>query len=170
MIMTIKLIRRRPYQPNSCSSRWRVTYNQTKNKLYPMPVCTRNAHSLGESYECNICSRCMHAKCRGLLNSAQHRRNNDWICDPCSSSPNQQSSVPPPTIFSHPGHTPSKAPLENTHGGLTTTVGLVPKYIRSIDSYFIQQPQRLRSREGIQQKQYPQGLGKCILSTTLQMT
>ena len=37
----------------------------------------------------------MHAKCSGLLNAAQFRRNKDWTCEPCSASKNQQPTPPP---------------------------------------------------------------------------
>ena len=36
-------------------------------------------------------------KCSGLLNAAQYRRNEDWTCDPCSSSKTQQLTPPPPS-------------------------------------------------------------------------
>ena len=39
----------------------------------------------------------MHAKCSGLLNAAQYRRNKDWTCDPCSASKTQQPTPPPPS-------------------------------------------------------------------------
>ena len=39
----------------------------------------------------------MHAKCSGLLNAAQYRRNKDWTCDPCSASKTKQSTPPPPS-------------------------------------------------------------------------
>ena len=44
----------------------------------------------------------------------------------------------------------------------------MPKNIRSLPRHLpiIQQSQRLRSRESIQEKQYPQGLGRYILGTT----
>ena len=37
----------------------------------------------------------MHAKCSGILNAAQYRRNSNWTCDTCSAPQSQQS--PPPT-------------------------------------------------------------------------
>ena len=37
----------------------------------------------------------MHAKCSGLLNATQYRRNKDWTCDPCSASKTQQPTPPP---------------------------------------------------------------------------
>ena len=39
------------------------------------------------SYQCNICYGWVHAKCSGLLNAAQYRRNSDCACDPCSTIP-----------------------------------------------------------------------------------
>ena len=39
----------------------------------------------------------MHAKCSGLLNAAQYRRNRDWTCDPFSASKTQQSTPPSPS-------------------------------------------------------------------------
>ena len=40
---------------------------------YPCPICTRNVTSRGVSYQCNRCSGWVHAKCSGLLNTAQYR-------------------------------------------------------------------------------------------------
>ena len=39
----------------------------------------------------------VHAKCSGLLNATQYRRNKDWTCDPCSTSNTQQSTPPSPS-------------------------------------------------------------------------
>ena len=40
----------------------------------------------------NRCCGWVHAKCSGLLNASQYRRNKDWTCDPCSASKTQQST------------------------------------------------------------------------------
>ena len=50
---------------------------------YPCPVCARDVTSRGVSYRCTRCAGWVHAKCSGLLNAAQYRRNKDWTCDPC---------------------------------------------------------------------------------------
>ena len=42
------------------------------------------------------------AKCSGLLNAAQYRRNQDWTCDPCSASKAQRPAPPPPSSFPTP--------------------------------------------------------------------
>ena len=47
---------------------------------YPCPVCVRYVTSRGVSYRCTRCSGWVHAKCFGLLNAAQYRRNKDWTC------------------------------------------------------------------------------------------
>ena len=65
---------------------------------YTCPVCARNVTSRGVSYQCNRCSGWVHAKCSGLLNAAQYRRNRDWACGPCSTTP--------PTPLPHPTPTP----------------------------------------------------------------
>ena len=59
------------------------------------------------------------------------------------------------SVFSHvvqPEHTPIQDPSQNTHWGLTTTAGLMPKYISSLPRHLsiIQQAQRQRSRDSIQ--------------------
>ena len=64
---------------------------------YPCPVCARNVTSRGVSYQCNICSGWVHAKCSGVLNAAQYRRSSDWACDPCSTSPPTPSPLTTPT-------------------------------------------------------------------------
>ena len=64
---------------------------------YPCPVCARNVTSRGVSYQCNICSGWVHAKCSGLLNAAQYRRSSDWACGPCSTPPPIPSPPPTPT-------------------------------------------------------------------------
>ena len=63
---------------------------------YPCPVCTRIVTSQGVSYKCTRCSGWVHAKCSGILNSAQYRRKSDWTCDTGSAPPSQQSL--PPTL------------------------------------------------------------------------
>ena len=47
------------------------------------------------------------AKCSGLLNAAQYRRNKDWTCDSCSASKTQQSTPPPPPPSPPPTPAPS---------------------------------------------------------------
>ena len=64
---------------------------------YPCPVCARDVTSRGVSYRCTRCTGWVHAKCSGLLNAAQYRRNKDWTCDPCSASKTQQPTTPPPS-------------------------------------------------------------------------
>ena len=64
---------------------------------YPCPVCARYVTSRGVSYQCNICSGWVHAKCPGLLNAGQYRRNSDWACDPCLTPPPTPSLPPTPT-------------------------------------------------------------------------
>ena len=64
---------------------------------YPCPVCARDVTSRGVSYWCTRCTTWVHAKCSGLLNAAQYRRNKDWNCDPCSASKTQQPTPPPPS-------------------------------------------------------------------------
>ena len=64
---------------------------------YPCPVCARDVTSRGVSYRCTRCSGWVHAKCSGLLNATQYRRNKDWTCDPCSASKTEQSTTPPPS-------------------------------------------------------------------------
>ena len=64
---------------------------------YPCPVCARDVTSRGVSYRCTRCTGWVHAKCSGLLNAAQYRRNKDWTCDPCSASKTKQSTPPPPS-------------------------------------------------------------------------
>ena len=56
----------------------------------------------------------------------------------------------------------------NSNLQFTATAGPMPKDVRSIPRHLsiIQQAYRLRNRESIQQKQYPQGLGRYILVTT----
>ena len=71
---------------------------------YPCPVCARDVTSREVSYRCTRCTGWVHAKCSGLLNAAQYRRNKDWTCDPCSASKTQQSTPPPPSP------TPTPAP------------------------------------------------------------
>ena len=73
-----------------------VHLNSGSASKYPCLVCTRNVISRGVSYQCNICSGWVHAKCSGLLNAAQYRRSKDWTCDPCSTSTTQQSPPPAP--------------------------------------------------------------------------
>ena len=63
---------------------------------YPCPVCARDVTSRGVSYRCTRCTGWVHAKCSGLLNAAQYRRNKDWTCDPCSASKTKQSTPPSP--------------------------------------------------------------------------
>ena len=48
------------------------------------------------SYKYTRCSGWVHAKCSGILNAAQYRRQIDWTCDTCSAPSSQQS--PPPTL------------------------------------------------------------------------
>ena len=64
---------------------------------YPCPVCARDITSQGVSYRCTRCSGWVHAKCSGLLNTAQYR-----TCDPCSASKTQQSTPPPPSPSATP--------------------------------------------------------------------
>ena len=59
---------------------------------YPYPVCARDVTSQRVSYRC---TRWVHAKCSGLLNAAQSRRNKDWTWDPCQASKTQQPTPPP---------------------------------------------------------------------------
>ena len=61
---------------------------------YPCPVCARNVTSRAVSYQCNICSGWVHAKCSGLLNAAQYRRSGDWACGPCSTPPPPTPTLP----------------------------------------------------------------------------
>ena len=70
---------------------------------YPCPVCVRDVTSRGVSYRWTKCTGWVHAKCSGLLNAAQYRRNKDWTFDPCSASKTQQWTPPPPS----PSPTPS---------------------------------------------------------------
>ena len=56
---------------------------------YPCPVCTRNVTSRGDRYKCTKCSGWVHAKCSGILNAAQYRRQSDWTCDACSAPQSQ---------------------------------------------------------------------------------
>ena len=71
-----------------------------------------------------------------------------------------------------PGHTPSQDPSKNTHRGLRATTGPMPKDFRSPPGHLtiIQHAYQLRSRESIQQKQYPQGFCCYILGTTEKRT
>ena len=69
--------------------------NSGPTAKYPCPVCTRDNTSRGESYRCTRCTGWVHAKCSGLLNAPQYRRNKDWTCDPCSASKIQQPTPPP---------------------------------------------------------------------------
>ena len=64
---------------------------------YPCPVYARDVTSRGVSYRCTRCTGWVHAKCSGLLNAAQYRRNKDWTCDSCSASKTQQPTPPPPS-------------------------------------------------------------------------
>ena len=64
---------------------------------YPCPVCARDVTSRGVSYRCTRCTGWVHAKCSGLLNAAQYRRNKDWTCDSCSASKTQQPTPPSPS-------------------------------------------------------------------------
>ena len=73
---------------------------------YHCPVCTRNVTSRGVSYKCTRCSGWVHAKCYGILNTAQYRRKSYWTCDTCSAPWSQQS--PPPTT------TPTLSPAPPT--------------------------------------------------------
>ena len=75
---------------------------------FPRRVCTRNVATRGVSIRCNIYSGWLHAKCSGLLNAAQYRRNKDWTCDTCSASKTQQSTPPPPSP--PPSPPPTSAP------------------------------------------------------------
>ena len=62
-----------------------------------MPCMCPRRTSRGVSYRCIGCSGSFHAKCSGLLNAVQYRRNKDWTCDSCSASKIQQSTPPPPS-------------------------------------------------------------------------
>ena len=64
---------------------------------YPCPVCARYVTSPGVNYRCTICTGWVHAKCSGLLNAEQYRRNKDWTCDSCSASKTHQSTPSPPS-------------------------------------------------------------------------
>ena len=68
----------------------------------PCPVCARDVTSRGVSYRCTRCTGWVHAKCSGLLNAAQYRRNKDWTCDPYSASKTQQPTPPPPSQSPNP--------------------------------------------------------------------
>ena len=71
--------------------------NPSPATKYPCIVCARNVTSRGMSYECNICSGWVHAKCSRLLNAAQYRRSSDLACGPCSTPPPTPSPPPTPT-------------------------------------------------------------------------
>ena len=76
--------------------------NAVPTPKYPCPVCARDVTSRGVSYRCTRCTGWVHAKCSGLLNTAQYRRNKDWTCDPCSASKTQQPTPPPPSLSPTP--------------------------------------------------------------------
>ena len=46
---------------------------------YPCPVCTRNVTSRGVSYKYTKCYGWVQAKCSGILNASQYRRNANGI-------------------------------------------------------------------------------------------
>ena len=64
---------------------------------YPCPVCARDVTSRGVRYWCTRCTGWVHAKCSGLLNAAQYRRNKDWTCYPFSASKTQKPTTSPPS-------------------------------------------------------------------------
>ena len=72
-----------------------IHQNPGPTTKYPCPVCARDVTSRGVSYWCTRCTGWVHAKCSGLLNAAQYRRNKDWTCDPCLASNTQQPTPPP---------------------------------------------------------------------------
>ena len=91
-----------PTQPNSCSSRWRVSISEPRSCFQLLLSCMYTQHhSSRSSYQCNRCSGWVHAKCSGLLlNAAQYRSRLDL--GPLSASMNLQSPPSPP-----PTHAPS---------------------------------------------------------------
>ena len=106
-------------------------------------LCSQRHQS--RSYQCNICSGWVHAKCSGLLNAAQYQRSSDWACDPCSTPP--QTPSPPPTPTSHT-NTSSDASMFNVlqlevkvaviqqsssrQNPRTPASGSSPQYVRSV--------------------------------------
>ena len=73
-----------------------IPFHSTK---YPCPVCTHNVTIRGGRYQCNRCFGWVHTKYSGLVNAAQYRRSNYWVCDSCSVSLTQQS--PSASLFVH---------------------------------------------------------------------
>ena len=99
LISTTKPLRRRPDRTQLLLLLMAgdIHPNPGPTVKYPCPVCARDVTSRGVSYRCTRCTGWVHAKCSGLLNAAQYRRNKDWTCDPCSASKTKQSTPPPPS-------------------------------------------------------------------------
>ena len=79
--------------------------NPGPTAMYPCPVCARHVTSRGLNYRCTRCTGWVHAKCSGLLDAAQFRRNKDWTCDPCSASKTHKPTTPL--------HSPSQNPAQS---------------------------------------------------------
>ena len=94
---TTKPLRRRPDRTQLLLMAGAIHPNPGPTTKYPCPVCARDVTSRGVSYRCTRCTGWVHAKCSGLLNAAQYRRNNDRTWDPWSASKTQQPTPPPPS-------------------------------------------------------------------------
>ena len=82
--------------------------------MYPCPVCARHVTSRGVNYRCTRCTGWVHAKCSGLLDAAQFRRNKDWTCDPCSASKTQQPTTPLHSPSPNPAQSAKQISDDNT--------------------------------------------------------
>ena len=73
LLITTKLLRRRPDRTLLLLLQMSgdVHPNPSPATKYPCTVCARNVTSRGVSYQYNICSGCVHAKCSGLLNVSE---------------------------------------------------------------------------------------------------
>ena len=116
LISTTKPLRRRPDRTQLLLLLMAgdIHPNPGPTVKYPCPVCARYVTSRGVRYRCTRCTGWVHAKCSGLLNAAQYRRNKDWTCDPCSASKTKQSTPPPTPAPSAPAS------------------GITPQYVRTV--------------------------------------
>ena len=102
---------------------------------YPCPVCTRNVTSRAVSYKCTKCSGWVLAKCSGISNAAQYRREeSDWTCDACSAPQSQQS--PPPTRSPAPAPPTKQISYDSTFNVLQLNANEIENKLTELDVVF----------------------------------
>ena len=101
---TTKPLRRRPgrYPTPAPADGGRHTFVSRAYCQVSLPCMCPRRHQSRSSYWCTRCSGLVHAKCSGLLNAAQYRRNKDWTCTPARpQTPSNQHHHHPHQLLLH---------------------------------------------------------------------